>query len=181
MTDQSVFDSTESSSDQSVPSLEELVGEGKKYATTEDALGSLPHKERHISELERQAQEMRETIEELQKRAESAKTLDEVLAAVKGDGTTQHTTEESGSPDVDVFERRLAEIEGKIPETYQQIRAQEKREQNIMQVHESLTKQYGDRAAEVLASKARELGVSMERMKEVAAESPRRKAGFCED
>lgn len=171
MTDQSVF--TGETPPQK-PTLEDLVGEGRKYATTEDALNSVPDKEFHIKNLETQNAEMLKTIEELQRRADEATTLDKVLERLQGkQEPTQVTPEESTSPDVSVFERKLQEFEQALPERFATLRAQEQAEANVMTVHNELTKQYGDAAASVLRQRAQELGVSVERLKDMAAESPR--------
>lgn len=172
MTDQSVFG--EASAEPQKPSLEDLVGEGKKYATTEDALKSVPDKEFHIQRLERQAEEMRQAMRELEEKANSGKTLEEVLERLnKEQDTTRHTTEESNQPDVSVFERKLEELQSQIPNTYKQLRAQEQAEANEREVHTALTQRYGDRARDILHQRAQELGVSVARMKEMAQESPR--------
>ncbi len=58
------------------PELVEFVGTGKKYASVDDALKSVPHAQKHISTLE---QELADAREELGKR----KTAEELLADIK--------------------------------------------------------------------------------------------------
>ena len=45
-------------------------------------------------------------------------------------------------------------------------------EQNISVANEAVLSQFGDKAAEVVKAKASELGMSVDRLKEIAAESP---------
>src|SRR5882672_10774365 len=46
--------------------FEDLVGEGKKYKDTEAVTKKIVHSDAHIARLEREAQEMRETVARLQ-------------------------------------------------------------------------------------------------------------------
>jgi hypothetical protein len=55
--------------------LAELVGQGKKYSTVEDALKSVPHAQKHISTLEA---DMIALKEELAKRKTAQELLDEI-------------------------------------------------------------------------------------------------------
>ena len=53
---------------------QDLVGEGKKYSSAEEALRSVPHAQQHIKTLE---EEMAELKEELSKRKTTQELLDE--------------------------------------------------------------------------------------------------------
>ena len=65
--------------------LSEFVGTGKKYATLEDALKSVPHAQTHISKIE---QELAQAKEELLKR----KTTEELLEELRVPGVAHATT-----------------------------------------------------------------------------------------
>lgn len=43
--------------------LQELVGQGKKYATLDDAIKSVPHAQTHIAKLEQEAAQLREELQ----------------------------------------------------------------------------------------------------------------------
>ena len=145
------------------PSLPEevmaLVGTGKKYATVEDALKSVPHAQTHIARLEQEMQSLRE-------RAAQAKAIDDVYEALasRQQGEQQVT---ASAPIVD--ERFIdAVLERKLEE---QKRAEEKRV-NLNKVKESLTTKYGEKAAEVFKKKAEELGINEGFLTDLAAKSP---------
>lgn len=169
MSDENLFAETPATTESAAspqtqqPSLPEevmaLVGTGKKYATTEDALRSVPHAQAHIARLEQEMQELRE-------RATQAKAIDDVYEALasRQQGERQVT---ASAPIVDekfidaVLERKLEE----------QKRAEEKKT-NLSKVRESLTSKYGEKAAEVFRKKAEELGINEGFLTDLAAKSP---------
>ena len=57
----------------------ELVGDGKKYQSVEDALKSVPHAQKHIQTLE---SELASVKEELTKRRTTEELLDEIKSGV---------------------------------------------------------------------------------------------------
>lgn len=145
------------------PSLPEevmaLVGTGKKYATTEDALRSVPHAQAHIARLEQEMQELRE-------RATQAKAIDDVYEAL----TSRQQGEQRATASAPIVDERFidAVLERKLEE---QKRAEEKKT-NLSKVRESLTSKYGEKAAEVFKKKAEELGINEGFLTDLAAKSP---------
>ena len=145
------------------PSLPEevmaLVGTGKKYATVEDALKSVPHAQTHIARLEQEMQSLRE-------RAAQAKAIDDVYEAL----TSRQQGEQQVTASAPIVDERFidAVLERKLEE---QKRAEEKRV-NLSKVRESLTTKYGEKAAEVFKKKAEELGINESFLTDLAAKSP---------
>lgn len=145
------------------PSLPEevmaLVGTGKKYATVEDALKSVPHAQTHIARLEQEMQSLRE-------RAAQAKAIDDVYEAL----TSRQQGEQQVTASAPIVDERFidAVLERKLEE---QKRAEEKRV-NLNKVKESLTSKYGEKAAEVFKKKAEELGINESFLTDLAAKSP---------
>jgi hypothetical protein len=145
------------------PSLPEevmaLVGTGKKYATVEDALKSVPHAQTHIARLEQEMQSLRE-------RAAQAKAIDDVYEAL----TSRQQGEQQVTASAPIVDERFidAVLERKLEE---QKRAEEKRV-NLNKVKESLTTKYGEKAAEVFKKKAEELGINEGFLTDLAAKSP---------
>jgi len=145
------------------PSLPEevmaLVGTGKKYATVEDALKSVPHAQTHIARLEQEMQSLRE-------RAAQAKAIDDVYEAL----TSRQQGEQQVTASAPIVDERFidAVLERKLEE---QKRAEEKRV-NLNKVKESLTTKYGEKAAEVFKKKAEELGINESFLTDLAAKSP---------
>lgn len=134
--------------------LEELVGEGKKYKDPESFVKSFEHKEEHIAKLERELAEIRE---DLSKRV----TAEDVLAQMKAQKTEPA---ENTTPQVDVEEL--------VRKTLDSERQKSTATQNLSQVNELLVKTYGDKAGEAITAKASELGVGVDKLKDMAAESP---------
>lgn len=145
------------------PSLPEevmaLVGTGKKYATPEDALRSVPHAQAHIARLEQEMQELRE-------RAAQAKAIDDVYEAL----TSRQQGEQQATTSAPIVDERFidAVLERKLEE---QKRAEEKKT-NLSKVRESLTSKFGEKAAEVFKKKAEELGINEGFLTDLAAKSP---------
>lgn len=145
------------------PSLPEevlaLVGTGKKYATTEDALRSVPHAQAHIARLEEEMRELRE-------RAAQAKAIDDVYEAL----AARQQGEQVVTAQAPIVDERFidAVLERKLEE---QKRAEEKRA-NLSKVRESLTSKFGEKAPEVFKKKAEELGINEGFLTDLAAKSP---------
>jgi hypothetical protein len=145
------------------PSLPEevmaLVGTGKKYATPEDALRSVPHAQAHIARLEQEMQELRE-------RAAQAKAIDDVYEAL----VSRQQGEQVATAQAPIVDERFidAVLERKLEE---QKRAEEKRV-NLNKVRESLTAKFGEKAPEAFKKKAEELGINEGFLTDLAAKSP---------
>jgi predicted nucleic acid-binding Zn-ribbon protein len=145
------------------PSLPEevmaLVGTGKKYATPEDALRSVPHAQAHIARLEQEMQELRE-------RAAQAKAIDDVYEAL----VSRQQGEQVATAQAPIVDERFidAVLERKLEE---QKRVEEKRA-NLSKVRESLTAKFGEKAPEAFKKKAEELGINEGFLTDLAAKSP---------
>ena len=142
-------------------SLKLLVGEGKKYATVEDLAKGMVHGQTHITKLESEATT-------LQENAQKQTSIDEILAAIKSNGSTEHSeqvpaaTPQEATPDtVPIAEQ----IKNALAEQAQTSSAQA----NIKQVTDSLDKSLGARADEVYSRVGKELGVNLD---ELAKTSP---------
>lgn len=137
--------------------LKELVGEGKKYATVDKALESIPHAQAHISKLEQEMAQLREKVAE-------AAAVDEVYKKLMD---SMNKTGEATPPTVAgldeasvlaLLERREAEAVAKA---------------NVSRVKDALVGKYGDKAEEVYKAKAQELGVTPQFLNEVVRKSPK--------
>jgi len=143
--------------------VQAFVGEGKKYATIEAALKSVPHAQTFIEEqkkqLEAQVTELNALKEELSKR----KGMEEYLEALKNQSTggqqqfTLASTVDIGS----IVKEKLTEIE-----------AAKIKESNLETVDATMKETYGEKAKEVFVQKATELNVSVEYLTSLAAKSP---------
>lgn len=139
--------------------LKEMVGEGKKYRNVEDALRSVPHAQSHISNLERELYELKE---DLTKRLSAEEVLKKIQEGRK---------EEDGTPANNSFDPET--LKNLVKETYSEMNEEEKSRVNIQAVDSKMKEQYGEKAVDVLKSKANELGVSLQYLQTTAAQSPK--------
>lgn len=135
--------------------IEDLVGEGKKYSTVEDLAKAYLHADNHIKKIESENNDLRI-------KTEAAKSVDDILAGLKG--TTENTdsshTTPTQDPDNGVKEEVDLEklLEQKLAERDQQSQAAT----NKKMVIDALSAKYGNRAGEVFEAKAQELGTDLE-------------------
>lgn len=152
---------------QVIPEPQDLVGEGKKYATVDDALKALSHSQAHIQRLEAEAAARRE-----QESADAKfDALVEKLAQRQGEPQQLETPREQ-PPVVAPVKEDLAKL---VREVAQQDREQDRISRNVTEVAEELIRIFGDesKANQAVTTKARELGVSVEFLQSVAAQSPK--------
>lgn len=131
----------------SIPAeVAELVGEGKKYKSVDDALKALPHAQSHIARLEQEAKELRE-------KAAQARAIEDVYEALQSRQSADPVT--AAAP---VFDERTLDVvlERKLKEK----QAMEVKQANMNEVKQALTDKFGDKASETFRKKAEELGVN---------------------
>lgn len=130
----------------------------QKYNDVESALKSLPHANEHISKLE---QEMDQLREELEKRA----SAEEVLARLES-----KTQEKSESPSTNTVD--LAQIEQMVDSRLTARQTAELQAKNVADVTSKVAEVFGDKAEEVFYATAKEAGLSMEQVNNLAATAP---------
>jgi len=153
--------------------VKQIVAErGETWADPEVIAKGKIEADNHIKSLEAQLAEMREDLSKQDYSAQLLKQLqdkavDPTSANPAGD------TEESGTVDPltgdDNIEEKLASLVEKTL-TDREVKATVK--QNIDLVDNTLTEKYGAEANDIVAKKVKELGLTMSRMEELAAESP---------
>jgi hypothetical protein len=137
---------------------QELVGEGKKYQSPEDALKSVPHAQKHIETLESELASVRE---ELTKRQTTQELIDELKSGVQTPAQTVQSGELNQDNVMDLVNQTIATRE-----------ANAKAESNAQTVAAKFTEQYGDKAEDTYNSIAKELNLSVKQLNELAATSP---------
>lgn len=140
------------------PEVSEFVGTGKKYSSVEDALKSVPHAQKHISTLE---VELAQVKEELTKR----RTTEELLAEIKSSGipNVDTTTKPGVTPD---------QIEQLVNQSLAQKEIQNKAKDNVNKVTSAFTEKYGEKAEEIYIKIAKESGLTIKDLNNLAATSP---------
>lgn len=141
-------------------SLKELIGEGKKYASVEKALESLPHAQTHIQKIEQENAELRQKAAEAIAAEEVYKKLMESFKP--NDGVTPPPSGLDEASVATLLDRKLAEREALATATA-----------NTQRVRDALVGKYGEKAKEVYEAKAKELGVGVDFLNDVVKKSPR--------
>lgn len=167
MTDATIFDSTtqeNQASDTTQPTgfqipteAVDFIGSGKKYQTPEEALKSVPHAQKHIQTLEAELQTLKE---ELTKRKTAADILDELKS-----GLPQETT----IPNVEIDPDKISQI---VEQSLTIKEQQRIAKQNTETVASKFTEKYGEKAEEVYQTIAKEAGLSVGQLNQLAASAP---------
>lgn len=148
--------------------VDALVGDTQKYKSTDELAKAYVNAEAFIETLKR------EKAEEAQKAANAAAKLEvyERLAATKNnDPTPPRQDPPKEEPKVNA-EPKVDNLEEKIRSTLEAERDRERKTANRNQVNTKLVEIYGDKAREVVATKAAELGVGIDWLTSMAETSP---------
>lgn len=135
----------------------ELVGDGKKYQSVEDALKSVPHAQKHIQTLE---SELAAAREELSKRRTTEELLDEIKSGIQPKENPQS---------VEFDQDKLMQL---VDQTLEVKERQKLAKSNASQVAAKFTEKFGTDAETVYKSVAKENGLSEQQLNSLAASSP---------
>ncbi|MGW8180839.1 MAG: hypothetical protein ACWGQW_19075 [bacterium] len=143
--------------------LQELVGEGKKYGSLDDAMKSIPHAQEHISRLEQELHALRDDLK-------SRQTTEEILNsfAEKARGNAEPRRSDP-TPNAPIDPNAVATLVLKALDTKQREETQTANEATAIKAFREM---HGDAAKEALDEKAKELGVNTDFLKSVARSSP---------
>jgi hypothetical protein len=138
--------------------LADLVGEGKKYKSVEDALKSIVPAQSHIARLEQEAAARKADLE-------GRKTFEELLEELKS-GTTKEPTSPNGVTQ-DILEQTIASVLSRKE-------AQSAAQANTSKVVQAFQAKFGDKAKaeEMYVKIAEESGMSVADLNTLAARSP---------
>jgi hypothetical protein len=148
--------------------VDHLVGDGKKFKDIEALAKGKLEADRHISEITKTLDELRADLA----KQDYAKNLLEQISKGSETGAEQPTPVTTSSSNTENTTQSASDFEALVEKV---ITAKEKSKtasQNISVVGEEMQKQYGDKTADVLKAKSLELNMSLDRLKEIAAESP---------
>lgn len=139
------------------PEVAELVGQGKKYATVDEALKSVPHAQNHIKTL---TEELQAAKAELEKRRTAEQLLDEIKSGIK---TAEPPSTTPISPD------SVAQmVEQALTKQQQQVVSAT----NVQKVRDSFSDKFGEKAEEVYIALAKDNGLSIAQMNMLSQTSP---------
>jgi hypothetical protein len=150
--------------------MEQLVGEGKKFKDTESLAKGKLEADRHIAEITKTLNELREEVSKqdyakdlltkLQDKGTDTSTVNSAMGNNAGNSATGNTNPNA------------SEIEALVEQLMTKKEQSRTLGQNLSVANEAVIAQFGDKSAEVVKAKALELGMSVERLKEIASESP---------
>lgn len=139
------------------PEVAEMVGQGKKYSSVEDALKSVPHAQKHIKTLE---EELAQAKVELERR----KTAEQILSEIKsGNQQTETPSGNTVTPDI------VAQL---VEQSLAQNMRRQTEAQNTNQVVSAFKSKFGEKAEEAYNSIAAESGLTVEQFNNLAKTSP---------
>lgn len=142
--------------------MEQLVGEGKKYASVEEMAKAFVHGQHHIQTLEQETAALRET-------SQKAKSIEDVLAAIKGTDTQEPDQQPQDQQQPTGSELSVAEqIAAAFAERDQKSVA-EQQDANRQEVITELGKLYGTEASQIYTKVGNDLGINLD---ELAGKSP---------
>jgi hypothetical protein len=144
---------------ENIPAYEELVGDGKKFKTNEDVAKKIFHSDKHISELERE-------LEELRTELRSRSNLEDMLKDLKTGEQTPTPLEpgQEAKPEVNIKEE--------VKKLLSEQKSQEQLEANVSVVRDGLKQRFGDDYNNHLLAIAKELNVSVDFLRDVGVKSP---------
>lgn len=146
----------------------QLVGEGKKFKDIEALAKGKMEADRHIGEITKTLDELRAELA----KQDYAKSLLEQMN--KGSETRQDEPppNTSSSSNTENTTQSASDIESLVEKVITEKERNRTVAQNLSVVSEEMEKQFGEKAASILKAKSQELNMTLDRLKEIAAESP---------
>lgn len=172
-----IFDSattgTETSEDKTTSSessfLEKMVGEGKKFKDIEALARGKFEADNHIREITTTLDELREELA----RQDYAKSLLEHLDKGSDAGKeSQPPLEKPSSSNTETTSQSASDLKALVEKVLTEKEKDRLYSQNVQTVTEEMERHFGDKSGQILRGKSQELGMSVEKLKEIAASSP---------
>lgn len=140
-----------------------------KYTSLSTALDALKHSQEYIPQLKTQNEQYQAELDRLKQELEKRASLEEQLSRF----TTTRQPEPAAptSEPAKAFDENA--IQDMVQRTLNQERAKTTANQNLSEVRGALVAKFGDKAPEEVASRASELGLTMEQVDAMAASSPK--------
>lgn len=146
----------------------QLVGEGKKFKDVESLAKGKLEADRHIGEITKTLDELRAELA----KQDYAKSLLEQMSKGSEAGAEQPSPVSTSPSNTENTTQSASDIESLVEKVITEKERNRTVSQNIATVGEEMQKQFGDKAGQILKTKSTELGMSLDRLKEIAAESP---------
>jgi len=163
------FSSDTGSTQENQSVIENLVGEGKKFKDVESLARGKVEADKFIDNLKRELQELRS---ELSKQEYSKELLTQLQNKATGSGTVGNEAGKAVSENTNSKTLSTDDVKALVAAHLKEEEVKRTSTENIRKADQELRKLYGEKTPEVLKLRAQELGLSVERMREMAAESP---------
>lgn len=147
--------------------LEELVGEGKKFATPEDLAKGKKEADDFIETLKAEKQEVEEALAKLKEGSADTETIAELIAELRKANTPTGDAGDQNMSNEDFQEKVLSILKG---EKDADIRQTNRSEGNALVLQK--VKGDAEAAKAYVTEKAKQLGTTPERLGELSEESP---------
>tara|TARA_R110002051_G_scaffold18015_3_gene51990 strand:- start:5328 stop:6062 length:735 start_codon:yes stop_codon:yes gene_type:complete len=163
-----IFNATEATSPastQTTGSVEELVGEGKKFATVEDLAKGKQEADTFIEQLKGEMSGLRSDLDQ---RVSSTALLEEIRKEREAQlQQSADAAQGNTSPQLD-----QGDITNLVNQTIEQREVQQTATGNILSVDTKMKEMYGEKAQEVMLQKAKASNISVEFLQDIASKSP---------
>ena len=138
----------------------EVIAKGKLEADT------------HIGNLERQLSELREDLAKNEYAKQVLDALQNKAGSTTLDTVAQQQKEDSAAPNSNTTGNSDLDMDSLVEQALAKRELEAKVSQNLKQVEDTLEASFGTEAQKVVLEKAQQLGMSLDRFKEIATESP---------
>lgn len=138
-----------------------------KYDSLEKALGALSASQQYIPQLKDENEQLKARLAALQADLSKRETVEETLARFSTSRQPQDTPTSEAPKGLDE-----AAVQAMLQRTLTERESQALSTQNVNAVSSALESKYGDKAKEIVASKAKELGMTLQQVQSLAASSP---------
>lgn len=174
MTDESQMETPEATSNTEISRedlLANLVGEGKKFKSVEDLAKGKVESDTFINKLQDENRALRALINNQDDRKRSEDLMEEILARVQKSTLSREepVTNQTQQPPSNQAEQLTSRD---VESIFHLLRSKEQENQNLSKAFTRIADKYGTKSEEFLNSKARELGLDLDMLRETARRSP---------
>lgn len=153
--------------------LEELVGDGKKFKTVEDLARGKYEADLHVSLKNRELDTLTKDYSKLREDYNAAPKLQEVLdKLLAGKDTSSNTNTPVNEDNSNESAFDPAQFDSKIEAKFHEIETKRKSQENWNIVKDKLQEKFGERFPDMLASQTQKLGLTADRVDDLARTSP---------
>ncbi len=150
--------------------LVELVGDGKKFATVNDLARGKLEADSFIEKIKAENNELRVLLKHTEGKISQAATVEDILKRV---GSGSNTASDTPTANVPSSNQPVGLTREDVVNLLAEKERQTKAFENYTLANRKLIEAYGDRAKEIVAIKASELGIAPGMLKAMAESSPK--------